>query len=186
MADTYAGNRIILTYEDYCALPDDGRRYEILAGELIVSPSPKTRHQEIVGNLYNLLRGHVTTAKRGRVFFAPYDVVLDDNTVVQPDLIYVSNDKRSIVGEDNVRGAPDLLIEVLSPSNPNLDLRDKRQLYARYGVPWYWIVDGEARALIELECVGDAYAEVSRPTADAKFSPKMFDGFEIPLAEVWA
>lgn len=186
MADMLTGERIILNYQDYCALPNDGRRYEILDGELVVSPPPKTRHQEVLQNLFRVVDSHVRTHRLGRVYLAPYDVVLHESSVVQPDLIYVSNANLEIIGEDNIRGVPDLLVEVLSPSNPELDLRDKRQLYARRGVPWYWIVDPDERTVLELERRGDTYREVSRPGGHAVFTPILFAGLNIPLAEVWS
>jgi Uma2 family endonuclease len=186
MTDMLTGERIILNYRDYCALPNDGRRYEILDGELSVSPSPKTRHQRVAFKLGRILSAHVPKFALGEILMAPLDVVLDDFSVVQPDLIFVAKANLEIIGEDNIRGAPNLLVEVLPPTNPDLDLRDKRQLYAKHGVPWYWIVDPDERTVLELERLGDTYREVSQPGGHAVFTPIVFARMNIPLAEVWS
>jgi len=185
MADALTGEQIRLNYQDYCALPDDGRRYEILDGELIVSPSPGTSHQVVIGNLFMMLWNHVRRARLGRVYIAPLDVLLAEHSIVQPDLIYVSAANLHIIGKNNIRGIPDLLIEVVSPTRPELDLRDKRQVYARLGVPWYWIIDPERREVLELQLAGAAYAEVGRAQGTVVFEPKLFPGLRIDLAELW-
>jgi Uma2 family endonuclease len=186
MADTYTGERFILNYQDYCALPNDGRRHAILDAELVVSPSPKTRHQPALLNLCRIIEQHVRTGTLGRVFVAPLDVILHDSSVVPPDLNYVSDENLDFVGEDNIRGIPDLLVEVLSPTNPELDLRDKRQLYARHGVAWYWIVDPYEKTMLELERSADTEREESRPSGNATFTPTLFADMSIPLVEVWS
>lgn len=173
-----------LTYEDYCALPEDGRRYEILAGDLYMSPSPMTAHQVVVGNLFGILRAHVRAAKLGRVFVAPYDVVLGRHDVVEPDLIYVSKANESIITGSNIQGTPDLLIEVLSDSTRDRDLRDKRNLYARSGVAHYWLVDPTGPRAIELRLLGEAYANVAELSGGAVWQPSLFEGLSIPLPEL--
>jgi hypothetical protein len=95
-----------LTYTDYVALPDDGRRYEILVGELAVTPAPGRRHQEIVGELFSLLHGHVKARGLGQVFVSPFDVILAETSVVQPDIVYVAIGRLGIVSERGVEGAP--------------------------------------------------------------------------------
>ena len=124
--------RAVLTYADYAALPDDGRRYEILAGELAVTHErPGRRHQEIVGELFSALHGHVKARGLGQVFVSPFDVILDDTSVVQPDIVYVAIDRLAIVSERGVEGAPSLAVEVVSPSTRRRDRDAKRELYAR-------------------------------------------------------
>jgi Uma2 family endonuclease len=136
-----ATQRVVLTYEDYAELPNDGRRYEIHEGELSVTPSPGTPHQQIIGNLNDVLRRHVHGAGIGEVFLSPLDVVLSNTTVVQPDLIYVDASRRAVVTRRAIEGAPTLAVEIISPSTPRIDRVTKLQLYAKYRVPWYWIVD---------------------------------------------
>lgn len=185
MHDHLIAEPIRLTYEDYCALPDDGRRYEILDGDLYMSPSPITLHQLVVGNTYHVLRHHVDRHALGKVFIAPYDVVLGKHDVVEPDVIFVSKAHKSIITRKNIRGAPDLLVEVLSPSTAERDTRDKRNIYARCGVKWYWIVDPDAESILELKRVRNAYAKVSITKGDSVFRPALFPGLEINLASLW-
>lgn len=131
-----------LTYEDLLTFPDDGLRRELLEGELLVSPSPTTRHQRVVFRLAVQLQTHLGTSGGGEVFVAPLDVLLSDRTVLEPDVFVVTDEQRAIVTEPNVKGAPALVIEVVS--DPRIDRVRKRELYATHGVPEYWVVDPEA------------------------------------------
>lgn len=110
--------RAILTYEDYAALPDDGRRYELYEGELVMTPSPRPRHQLVIGNLHILMADHVRRHGLGEVYLSPMDVVPSRITVLQPDLVYVERDRLGIVTDRAIEGAPTLVIEVLSASSP--------------------------------------------------------------------
>src|SRR5882672_3925039 len=139
--------RAVLTYSDYAALPDDGRRYELHRGELSMTPSPRTRHQGAVLALGSRLYDHVKSRGLGRVFVAPTDCILSDVTVVQPDVLYVATDRLSIISERGIEGAPTLVVEVLSPSTAYLDRNRKMSLYEEHGVPYYWIVDPESRSI---------------------------------------
>ena len=132
------------TYEDYRNAPDD-KRFELLDGELIVSPSPKEAHQRTGMTLGAPLHVFVKAGGLGRVYSAPFDVVLSDTDVVQPDLLFVSNERAHIITEDNIQGAPDLVVEIPSPSTADQDRTFKRALYARHGVREYWLVDTTAK-----------------------------------------
>ena len=132
---------IRLTYEDYCRLPSDGKRYEIIDGELFVTPSPFRPHQRVVTRLTRYLSTFVEENELGEVFVAPFDVVFSRFDVVEPDLLYVSKGRLSVLTEKNVQGAPDLVVEVLSPSTAETDRTIKLKLYARYGVQEHWIID---------------------------------------------
>jgi len=149
MASVSEARPFLLTYEDYRALPDDGRRYELLEGEIQVAPAPSTRHQLISRNLEFLLHAHARERRLGEVMDAPVDVILDRGTVVQPDLLFVSSARLGIISERGIEGAPDLAVEILSESTQAIDRGAKRQLYARYGVLHYWIVDPASRSLAE-------------------------------------
>ncbi len=140
---TVPNPHIKFTYRDYVNAPED-RRYELLDGDLIMTPAPGERHQWFSVLLASRLFPHVTGNRLGRVYAAPFDVVLSDTDVVQPDLLFVSNARAHIVTAANVRGAPDLVVEILSPSTAERDRTFKRSLYARHGVREYWIVDTEA------------------------------------------
>lgn len=128
------------TYEDYLKTPED-QRYELIEGELIMTPSPVTYHQWISKNILYELEKLVRDKKIGKVFNAPYDVYLNDENVVQPDILFISKERENIIGEKNIQGAPDLVVEVLSEGTSYRDLVKKKKLYARFGVKEYWIVD---------------------------------------------
>jgi Uma2 family endonuclease len=134
------------TYEDYKLLPED-RRHEIVEGELLVTPAPGTRHQRILVRLILKLAAFVEAGSLGTVLPAPTDVVLANESVVQPDLLFVTRERLGIIDPAAVHGAPDLVVEVLSPSTASRDQVVKRKLYARYGVREYWIVDPVASSI---------------------------------------
>ena len=138
-----------LTYRRSAAHAGDASndRLELIEGELFVTPSPTPLHQDIAGSLYTLLRSVVFESGRGRVYFAPLDVRLAENTVVQPDLIVSPFGSRPVLTEARVEGAPSLAVEIISPSTSDYDRVAKRDLYARYGVPEYWLVDPDAETI---------------------------------------
>lgn len=173
-------------YRAYRSLPENGKRYQLVAGELLVSPSPKARHQEILGRLHVLLANHVLRKGRGRLFLAPFDVVFNDEDVVQPDLLYVSPSRAGIVREEGVFGGPDLCVEILSPSNSELDREAKRTLYARHGVIEYWIVDPDADVLQVFRLQEDAERAVKTLGAKDTLTSALFEGFAAELGGVFA
>ena len=131
------------SYRDYLNTPED-RRYELLDGELYMVPAPGERHQSVAALLGWKLVQFVTENGLGRVYPAPFDVVLSDTDVVQPDLLFVSNARAHVLTTAHVRGAPDIVVEILSPSTAERDRTFKRKLYARHGVNEYWLVDTSA------------------------------------------
>src|SRR5206468_3524574 len=120
--------RIVLTYDDYAALPDDGKRYELHEGELSVTPSPGRRHQRILSNLHRILAAHVEASRHGELLLSPFDAILSDITVVVPDLMYVDDAHLPIVRERGVEGGPTLAIEIISPYSGHIDRRRKLAL----------------------------------------------------------
>jgi len=139
--------KIILTYEDYVLLPNDRNRYEILEGELNVTPAPSTKHQTASGNLFVLLAHYIKERDLGKLFYAPIDLILESTSVLQPDLLFVSKARQHIITERAIEGAPDLVIEILSPTTSRTDRVTKAQIYARHSIPAYWIVDPEQEAI---------------------------------------
>ena len=135
-----------LTHADYLKRADD-ERYELLDGVLVKPPSPKEIHQYILGRLFLRLGTFIYGRNLGRVYCSPFDVVLSDTDVVQPDLLFVSNSRESIVTAENVRGAPDLVVDILSPATSERDRTIKLDLYAQHGVREYWIVDPDDRKI---------------------------------------
>ena len=144
--------KIKFTVKDYMST-SEGTRYQLLDGEMILAPSPTQKHQTVLGNLAAAVREFVQQ-RMGRVWFAPLDVVLSNHDVAQPDLMFVSNERAAIVTEANVQGAPDLVVEILSPSTAEYDQGYKRALYAQHGVQEYWLVDPAAET-VEVLVLGE-------------------------------
>lgn len=153
-----------LTRADLEAVPDDGHRYELIDGVLVVSPAPRVRHQDAVVNLLLVL--HAAVPDDLKVLFAPVDVVLADNTVIQPDLVVAP---RTAFTEADLPTAPLLAVEVLSPSTRGVDLLLKKDRLARAGCPHYWVVDPDVPSVIAWELVDGAYREVARATGEESF-----------------
>ncbi|MEQ1681229.1 MAG: Uma2 family endonuclease [Nitrospira sp.] len=170
-----------LTYHDYMLLPNDGKQYEILEGDLFVTPSPVTRHQLIVGRFLHHLMTYLETHPIGTVFTAPYDVVLSDTDVVEPDLLLVLNNSRAAITENNVQGPPDMILEVLSPSTAARDRELKRKRYERFGVQEYWMVDPSSNTLEILALTGGPYVEICRATRPAQCSSPLLPGLVLNL-----
>jgi Uma2 family endonuclease len=178
------GQRRSWTFAEYCALPDDGRRYEVLDGELVVVPSPNRLHQSILLDLAMHLRPWLDAHDGGALYLAPLDVRLHESTVCQPDLLVITAGDLARHPEGYVDGPPILICEILSRSTRGRDLIRKRSLYARFGVPWYWIVDPDGRSIEELQLDGDAYVTVRRAVAPERFEPALFPGLAIALEEL--
>jgi Uma2 family endonuclease len=177
-----------LTYDDFVLFPDDGLRHELIDGEHYVTPSPNVSHQRIVGNLYLALRRYVEEHHTGEVFVATLDVVLSEHDVVEPDLLYVSADRRAgILTAQHVRGTPDLVIEVGSPGTRKRDETVKRRLYERSGVTEYWVVDPDLEVVRVYRHDGGAYGravEMSKEARDVLATP-LLPGLRLPLAEIF-
>ena len=177
--------RTVLTYEDYAALPNDGRRYEIHDGELSVTPTPTFRHQQIITRLLAILHGYVVAHDLGEVVPSPITVVLSETSVVEPDIVYIAKDRMGIVGaRGTIDGAPTLAIEVLSPSTARLDRQTKKQLFERFGVTWYWIVDADARCIDVYQAVSGSYGPADRRGGRLVDVPP-FAGLTIDATALW-
>lgn len=176
---------IKLTYEDYVELPDDGRRYEILDGELEVSPAPAPQHQAVSRNLLWLLHGHVRDRELGSVYCAPIDVILAQTSIVQPDLVFVAIGRTSLVTARAIEGPPDLMVEIISPSSTRRDRVAKAALYARFGVPHYWLLDPEPRTFEVYGLEGPGYRLAATYAGAATFRASLFPALEIDLGGVW-
>ncbi len=145
------------TYEDYLKTPDD-KKFELIEGELIMVPAPNTAHQKILVELGFALKQFIDNHNLGKVFIAPYDVVLSNNVVVQPDILFISNDREKLVDEQNLKGAPDLAIEIISSTSTYRDVVKKKKLYAQFGVKEYWIVYPEEE-IIEVNALKNSSFE---------------------------
>lgn len=177
-----------LGLEEFLCLPDDGRRYEILDGELAVTPAPRPRHQRLSQRLETILIARLQDTGLGEVFHAPVDVVLTDHDIVEPDILFIRRDRLHIVGELRIEGAPDLIVEILSPSTRRRDVLVKPALYARCGVPHCWIVDGDIDRLERYELDPGppaSYRLVAADSAPAVVEPEGFAELRVDLAELF-
>ena len=180
---------IPFTYEDYKTLTastDD--RYELIDGDLYMVPAPTVTHQVVAKNLLFLLEQHVRATQCGRVLGPPLDIVLgvgDARSVVQPDVLFISHERSNIVTDPEIVGAPDLVVEVLSPSSSTRDRTLKMSLYARSGVREYWIVDPKLQC-VEVHSLGARGPSVSiEYRLGERLESAVVPGFEAPLSEVF-
>lgn len=139
--------REIWTYQDYLGLPNDGHVYQIIEGELYMVPAPTTYHQDILRDLGFIIWDYVRKIKWGKIYYAPTDVVFSSTEIVQPDIIGIAKGRLSIVKENGVFGAPDLIIEIISPSTMAIDVKLKKLLYQRCGVREYLLVYPEEKKI---------------------------------------
>jgi Uma2 family endonuclease len=172
------------TTDDYMKLAE-GTLAELIDGELLMSPSPKKRHQQCAFRLTLLLGRYLEATRVGELYSAPFDVHLPSGDIVQPDVIFVSRNRTDIV-KDWIRGAPDLLIEILSPENRERDLFVKRALYERNGVREYWIVDPEAEAIEVLVLSGSMYASHGYFQSDDTLNSPLLADLTIPVRDLMA
>ena len=175
---------IRLTYEDYCLLPNNGKRYEIIDGELFVTPSPLRRHQRVLANLLYYLTEFVKKHDLGEVYPAPFDVVFSEYDVVEPDILYVSKARASVMTEKNIQGAPDLVVEVLSESTAQIDRTTKLKLYARYGVGEYWVIDPAVCSAEIYRLVPGGYELAAQLDSAQSLTSPLFPGFTLPLTRL--
>ncbi len=176
-----------LTYEDYRLIPDDGKRHELIDGEHVLSPSPNTKHQRIAGVLLTALKNFLREHPLGEIFIAPYDVVLSDFDVVQPDLIFVATAQAAIVTEANIRGIPTLVVEILSEGNRKLDETIKRQRFEHYGIPEYWIIDPALDQVKIYRLTGGRYGQASVLSLEAQeqLTTPLLPALNLPLATLF-
>lgn len=148
-----------LTVADLAGFPKDGKRYEIIGGESHVSHTPSLDHQELSGRLLGQLRGVVLPRHLGRVILGPIDVRFSNQDLVKPDIVFVRAERRAICRDDAVHGAPDIVVEILSPTTRAYDLTEKLGLYQRFLVPEYWIFDPVVFTVTHLVLVDGRYVE---------------------------
>jgi len=177
-----------LTYEDLLRFPDDGLRHELIDGVHFVTASPVTRHQRILRRLTVSIENWLTGHPVGEIFFGPIDVVLSSVDVVVPDLIYVSWEKSQSLKDDGMFAAPDLVVEILSPSTRRRDEELKRRLYERTGVKEYWLIDPERDVIAIYRRDGASFVHVEAllSLADDELTTPLFPGFSLRLRALLA
>jgi len=174
----------LLTVDDYRATPE-GARYQLVEGDLIMSPAPNRTHQKIIWNLSQLLGRFLTEQAAGEVFLAPFDVFLSEHDVVQPDVFFVARENLGLLAEDGLHGAPDLVIEILSPSTAQLDKKSKRRVYARAGVKEMWLVDPLLLQIQRYDFSRDPAKPVQLIEEDETFSTPLLPGLVCTAKEVF-
>jgi Uma2 family endonuclease len=173
------------TYDDYIALPDDGKRYEIIEGDLSMTPAPSPRHQAVQLRLGSLLLAFLDKHSLGRVFVSPIDLVLSMVDVVQPDLLFVGQSRSNIIAEKNIVGIPNLIIEILSPSSTTRDQKEKLNLYQRYGLPEYWIVDPDSQTVEVYLSAANRLERVETLKAGEQLHSRQIPGLVLTLTEIF-
>lgn len=175
---------IKFTYDDYLNAPED-KRYELLNGDLVAIPSPEEFHQRVSILLGSKLVQFVVENRLGRVYHAPFDVVLSNTDVVQPDLIFVSNECADIITPANIQGAPDLVFEILSPSTATRDKTFKRSLYARHGIAEYWMVDLTTKTITVLRLGEHGFEVINTYGEGGILTSPTLQGFTLSLDEIF-
>jgi Uma2 family endonuclease len=177
--------KVRYNYHDYLLLPED-KRYEILDGDLHMAPAPSIRHQSVTLNLKVALFQYVKNHGSGKILDAPCDVILSDENVVQPDILFVRKEHAGVITEANLQGPPDIAIEVLSPGTRNKDLDLKRKIYARFGVREYWIVDPESETIEILVWSEAGYTSAGIHAKADRLSSPLLPDLNLALSEVFA
>lgn len=176
----------LLTYDDYVTFPDqDGIRKEIIEGELFMSPAPAMKHQSISKRLFRILDDYITKNKLGEVWYAPCDVIFSNINVMQPDILFISNENSKILTALNIKGAPDLIVEIISPATVANDRIYKKLVYEKYGVKEYWIVDPEEEMIEVWTSEDTRFQMFHQAKRNDKFRSKLLGNLELDLALVF-
>ena len=174
------------TYEQWLKFPNDGWKYEIIDGVLHMSPPPSIKHQDVSGELFVLMRSYVRTHRLGKVLDAPCGVRLPNQPIpLEPDILFVRQDRRAIMQQNYVEGAPDLTVEVLSPSNSEYDLETKKNQYEQAGVAEYWIVNPWEETVMVYRLHEGGYGEALLLDKDQTLASSQIAGFSIPVKQLF-
>lgn len=178
-----------ITYSEFRQMEfddDDPYFYELINGILVKKSAPTPQHQEISANLNDLMRQFIKQNKLGKTFYAPVDVFLDENNVPQPDLVFVSTPKMGIIDyKEGILGVPDLVVEIISPSSIRQDKIDKKNLYERFALPEYWLIDPRNGSIEVYVFENNRYQTYSFASVNGKVASKVLAGFEVDLADIF-
>lgn len=180
-------HRVRFNYEDFLLFPEDGKRHEIIDGDHFMTPAPNTKHQRLSFKLSGAFADFLRIHRLGEAFAAPCDVVLSNEDIVEPDLLFISVARATIITEKNIQGPPDLVVEILSAGTRKIDEIIKRKLYERYGVHEYWIMDPELESIKIYRLTDEGYVrptELAREANDTLSTP-LLPGFQMPLGELF-
>ena len=174
-----------ITVSDYEALPETGPRYQLVEGELIMTPAPDRYHQEISGRIEFLLRKYLEDHPIGKLYDAPFDVYLSETNVFQPDILFIAKKRLAILSRRGAEGAPNLVVEILSPRTAGIDTGAKKKMYAQSGAGELWIVDPETKQVQIYELKIDPEFPKAAYREGEQFSSPLFPGLEIDVAEIF-
>jgi len=177
--------KVVWTYQDYRLLPDDGHRYEVIDGDLHVTPSPSILHQTISKRIGLAFMLQIERPGHGIVYFAPLDVIFSETRTVQPDLVVLRRRRRNIITGRAIEGAPDIVVEIISPSTGDRDRGLKRKLYASEGVAEYWLVDPEQHGVEVLTLSAEGYQLFGRFGPGQQVRSATFE-LELEIDEIFA
>jgi len=173
------------TYKDYARLPE-GATYQLIGGELIMVPAPMPYHQEVSKRLEYLLYEYAELKQNlGKIYDAPIDVCLGEEETYQPDIVFISNERLQIIKEDKIEGAPDIVIEILSPSTAYYDLVHKKEIYARHGVREYWIVDPMEKKIEVYENKNGEFALFKKAGKGERINSIIIHDFEVEIDAIF-
>lgn len=172
------------TYKDYEQLPE-GAPYQLIGGELVMTPSPVPYHQIILRKIGYELVKFIEERKLGEVLYAPMDVYLSEYETYQPDIIFISNERFSIIGEKKIEAAPDLVIEILSESTAYYDLKHKKRMYESSGVMEYWIVDPMEKTIEVYENINGEFKAFSQGEGKGAVTSKLLEGFSVEPEKIF-
>lgn len=176
--------KTVYTYEDYRIFPE-GAPYQLIGGKLIMTPPPSTYHQIVSMELGVKLANFVKKNDLGRVLSAPIDVYFEETETYQPDIIFISKDRLHIIERERIKGAPDLVIEILSPATAYYDLRKKFKIYEKHGVKEYWIVDPEDKSVIAYKSQQGKFSLIQELKGEGKISSGVLKELEIELGDIF-
>ncbi len=172
------------TYDDYAKLPE-GSAYQLINGELIMSPAPNIYHQKIAANLFIFFNNYIEENKKGTILFSPVDVYFDENETYQPDIVFISKERNGIIKEKRIEGAPDIIIEVLSENNAYYDLKHKKNIYEKYGVKEYWIVDPMDKSIEVYNNEDAKFCLSDKKERKGEIKSKILSGLKIEALKVF-
>jgi len=177
-----------LTYDDFLLFPDDGKRHELIDGEHYVTPSPSRKHQAVVWNLAGIIAPYLESHPVGRAFVAPFDVIFSDFDVVEPDVLFISKARlEEVLTTKNVRGAPNLVVEIASRSTRSRDETLKRKLYERFGVEEYWVIEPDDDTIVVYKYGDQGYRrefDLAATRGDMLTTP-LLPGLQLPLDRIF-
>ncbi|HLF85790.1 MAG TPA: Uma2 family endonuclease [Nitrospiria bacterium] len=180
-----ARQAIRFTYEDYLHFPDDRKQYQIVDGEVYMVPAPIPYHQRVSMNIGIMVHSYVSRHGLGEVFYSPCDVLLSNENVVQPDIFFISKNQLNIITEKNIAGPPDLVIEILSPYTEKLDRTIKKELYSKYGVQEYWLVDPASKGIELLALSDNKLSTIGIFGVKDTFGSKVIKGLSVNIEKVF-